>query len=233
MRRRGILRGRTIVSSLGERRSRARRVWWRAGASLGALALLVGGCAGTEPAEPAEPTAPTEAEEPGGEAGGEPTEEETVAGPPEVDPPEVPDIYREDDQGAQNAAEYFVELHGYIHAGGDLELYVDLSAPDCDSCSEVAQEVRQMHDAGEFHEGGKVVITGSEVFPPDDESPSHLVRVYLTEQPVVHRDSSGAVVRQLDGGDVVVDVLTRHSGGDGHWRIEGVSANAAPNESED
>ncbi|WP_148058821.1 DUF6318 family protein [Bogoriella caseilytica] len=198
--------------------------------SLGALAVLAAGCSGTEPAEPASPAEATDADS---QNEAEPSADETASGPPDMDPPEVPDIHRDDDEGAQNAAEYFVELHAYIHAGGDIGAYEELSAPDCESCASVSEEVQRMRDVGEFHDGGDVEVTRSEVFPPDSENPSHLVRVYLTELPGVHRDSDGEVIENFDGGDVVVDVLMRHPGGGGHWIIEGVSANVASSEPEE
>lgn len=225
MRQQALVCDRAVESQRRWRRINGRRVWWRAGASLGALAVLLGGCPGTDSAEPAEPTSPEEATVPDESETGA-SGEETAAGPPEVDPPERPDIERDDDIGAQNAAEYFVELHSYIHSGGDIALYEQLSAPDCESCTAVAEEVRRMRDAGEYREGGEVEIFDSEVFPPDSENPSHLVRIDMRESPGVNRDINGQEISHFDGGRVIVDVLARHSSERGGWEIEGVSASA-------
>lgn len=236
MRRVGRDRDRAGAHCLQGPRHGVGRVWWRAGASLGALALILGACSGVEPAEPAEPTEP---EDPNGETDAdpepspEPTADETASGPPEVEPPEVPDIHREDDQGAQNAAEYFIELVTYAQKSGDLEGIEQMAHSECGSCDQMIEGIRSMHGDGEYRVGDGTDIRSVELYPPDEEDPAHLVRIYATEAPSFVVDQSGSEIQEFRGGDVVIDLLLSHPGGDAHWVVEGVSGHDSDGELDD
>lgn len=230
MRRGGTDRDRAGAHRLREPRHGVGRVWWRAGASLGALALVLGACSGVEPAEPAEPTEP---EDPNGETDAdpepnpEPTADETASGPPEVEPPEVPDIHREDDQGAQNAAEYFLELYSYVFMVDDTTMFEELSSPNCQFCANVIDRAEEMHAAGEYYEGGYLTFAVEETYPPIDDDPRFLIRFSADQESITHRAPDGSEILRTDSdSDVQIDVALILDEDHGQWLIDGVEIDA-------
>lgn len=152
--------------------------WRKSGAAVGLLALALG-VAACDPGGEDPTTPPTTDVTTTTDPTTEPTETET-SGPPDIDPPEVPDGMDVDDhQGAALAAGYFLELANYMNATGETALFEAMSGPDCNFCSYTVETVTALYEDGGWVEGGELVfdISTADVVLPTAEQPAYTVQL--------------------------------------------------------
>ncbi|WP_298454573.1 DUF6318 family protein [uncultured Cellulomonas sp.] len=177
--------------------------------------LLAAGCTSQDPEPEPPPVAqsPTPTVEPP-----EPTP--TVA--PVVAPPPPPELERTDEVGAAAAAEYFLELYGYVMQTGDVAAWDALSWESCGFCSRTSGIATEIADANENFEGANITVTDTFVHPYDDLVGGYPVDVDFSQDEGTRRDASGDLIEasQADSGTIGVDVI--HS--DGGWKVVAVTA---------
>lgn len=180
--------------------------------------LVTAACAGPEPDDPApEPTeTATAVDTP------TPAESEPAPGPtpwPEPVRPEAMD--RDDAEGAQAAAEYFMALYGYIFATGDLSEWSEMSYEDCVFCAGAAERVAELHDDGGYAVGGEFTIDEVIVLEPDAEDDAFRVGLIGEEAPSQEYSSAGSLLESIPGGSTQYNFALQND--DGRWRVVGGS----------
>ncbi len=177
------------------------------------LALGLTSCAGDDEPDPTTAPPATESTSPS-----EP--EATGTERPEVEKPTPPDAMSRDDvAGAEAAAQYFLALHQYVYASGDLVEWKELSADDCQFCANVAEEVENLHATGGYAEGGEVTIDEVEGSPPVEGNDFFRVDVVASEGPSTRVHGTGDPT-EMSGGTNLLIFATRWV--DGGWQIREV-----------
>lgn len=84
---------------------------------------------------------------------------------PSIPPLRPPGMAGPSSEGAAAAASYFVSLFPYINATGDLTEWDALSAPSCEFCSGVRENVVELHESGNRNLGYAQILSaeGTEV----------------------------------------------------------------------
>ena len=125
--------------------------------------------------------------------------------------------------GAAAAASYFLQLYPYALATGDVAEWNEMSAETCTFCSEIRDEVSELHGAGGHSIGGLTVLTaeGKDL----GGNNWYASRVTVRIAPSVDLDASGAVLREDDGGDYDLDLAMTWSDG---WVIDSVGPAPTP-----
>lgn len=75
---------------------------------------------------------------------------------------------RDDVEGAEAAARYFLSLYPYAYNTGDLEEWIALSDPECVFCASVVDRVTELHENGGYETGGELTfesVSGEEPIP--------------------------------------------------------------------
>lgn len=181
------------------------------------LVLLAGlvttACGGPDPTDPV--PAPTES----ATVDTTPTTESPSSPGPEPWPepvrPEAMD--RDDADGAQATAEYFMALYGYIFATGDLTEWTEMSHADCIFCAGAAERVTALHDSGGYAVGGEFTIDDVIVLEPDAEDDAFRVGLIGEEAPSHEYSSSGALLGSIPGGRAQYNFALSEN--NGRWQI--------------
>ncbi|MEE6289082.1 DUF6318 family protein [Georgenia sp. MJ173] len=200
-------------------RGRGRRRWLVAFAVMVGLAVGGSGCATDEGDDPA----PTSAPSPTTDAPTEPaTDEPTTVPTPWPEPSPPPEMERDDIEGAKAAAVFFIELHQYVYATGDIEKWLEMSHPECQFCSGATTHLTELYGNGGRAEGGKFTVESVTALPPDSDYAHYRVGVSGSEAASVEYSAGGQIGRQMNGGEVdyVVAVLPSAELG---WIIRGVA----------
>ena len=196
---------------LGERLHRRRLTL------LGATLVLAGGLAACTSGGGAElePTA-TATGVPSAAPSDEPTSER-----PEVEKPVPPETMARDDvAGAEAAAQYFLELYPYVYSTGDLTEWKAMSDPECLFCSDVVDDVTELHGSDGYQVGGLFEITKMESRAPEGEGQYFAVWIDADEEPIQRLSADGGLLGSSPGGPIEIDMAvhkTEHG-----WIIRGV-----------
>src|SRR5690606_10681395 len=71
-----------------------------------------------------------------------------------TEPVRPPEMDRVDEVGAIAAAGYFMDLHEYVFATGDLQRWNEISGQSCDFCTNVRSDVERVYGSGGRYVGG-------------------------------------------------------------------------------
>lgn len=183
-------------------------------AGLAAVCLLAASCSDpegnatptTEPA-PTAPSQPSASPPPGPTPWPKPTRPEATE--------------REDIEGAKVAAQYFLELHPYAFATGDLTEWHALSHPECDFCAGSASHVADLFGSDGYAIGGEYQIDDVEASEPTDGQDYYLVTVRGVEEPSTEYSSDGLVTAQFEGGPFEYFIALSFEGN--QWVVRGVN----------
>ena len=158
--------------------------------------------------------APTPAATPAATASATPTPSPTPEPPSPPVPPEAMASANAD--GATAASRYFMELYTYSRLTGDPSLLVELSSPECSTCSAIVDQVTATRDEGKTSEGYAVSI--HEATPTELVSgESFTVELRLTEGAGTTRDRGGVVTSETAAAERILRFGLRWNGG---WTVE-------------
>ncbi len=193
----------------------AGRRWRRLGAGVVVL-LAMTGCSDADGDE-----VPTAAATPRvSETTTDSPSESPAPGPtPWPEPTRPAAMERDDIEGAKAAAEYFLALYPYVFATGDLDVWGEISLPECRFCSNVARRATELHNEGGFGLGGAIAYDDVRALPPDGEFEHFRVGIKGYESPSSSHSATGEELESAAGGEVHYTVGVIH---DGEWRILGV-----------
>ena len=178
--------------------------------------LLAAGCAGSgDQPGPTESATDIASEEPSTSMPTSPAPGPTPW--PEPSPPAA--MERGDIEGAKAAAEYFLELHPYIFATGDVEAWESMSHPDCQFCEGASGHAQTLAEAGGYSTGGEYVVEGISATRVDDSRV--LVEVDALELPSDEFSRDGEVLTSYPGGSTVYEFAVMFE--DGSWIVRGVT----------
>jgi hypothetical protein len=121
----------------------------------------------------------------------------TPTGP--VRPERPAAMARVDGTGAAAAAEYFIELYGYVLQTGDLAEWDAMSVPRCEFCSSIREHVKSAHQQGESFEGGGITATLVSVQGLDDLVGGYPIDLRVIQAPTTRRNASGTALEAIDG----------------------------------
>ncbi|MFC7404123.1 DUF6318 family protein [Georgenia alba] len=185
-------------------------------AAVGAAALVVAGLAACDGAsgEPTETPSETES----ATQTGSPTPEETPSAPESPTPDSRIEV--EDVGGAIAAAEYFLELYTYSRATGDLSAWREMSDPECNFCSNIAENTESRYSSGGHIEGGEMTIERTSGTAPTDSSPYFGVDAHIVEGVSEHYSPDEAEPEVLPAVRHVMVMALQYE--DGRWIIRGV-----------
>ncbi|MCM3661451.1 DUF6318 family protein [Georgenia satyanarayanai] len=107
---------------------------------------------------------------------------------------------RDDIEGAEAAARYFMELYHYIFATGDLKEWQSMSGPDCRFCAGAAERVQELFADGGYATGGAFAVQEVETQAPSERERATLVALTGVEAPSREYGSDGAEIASLEGG---------------------------------
>lgn len=128
---------------------------------------------------------------------------------------------RGDLDGAEAAAQYFLQLYPYAYNTGDLTEWEAMSHPECAFCASVIDRVTALHAEGGYETGGEMVVeevTASEPVPGNDFFGVDLV---VDQRPGTKHTPDGQTVEEFGGLHVAVMVALRFDGE--NWAIREVS----------
>ncbi len=103
-------------------------------------------------------------------------------------------------EGATAAAEYFLALYPYVYSTGDLEVWREMSHPECEFCTNTSEDVAEMHGDGGFAVVGEFVVDDVVAHPPDEEFPHFRVEFTGTEGPSSLYSRDGELELSSPGG---------------------------------
>lgn len=183
-------------------------------------ALVLAGCGGGDEPEPdLAPTATTVTQE-------TPTASpEPTAGPgptPWPAPTRPATMERDDIEGAKAAAEYFLSLYPYVYATGDLDVWREMSHPECEFCRSVDENVDRIFGDGGYALGGEIAVEEIVAAPPDDEYPHFRVGIHGAEEPSDVYSADGEIEVSTSGGRGTYSFAVLREGSS--WTIRGVFA---------
>ena len=189
--------------------------WAGLSASVVVVVALVAGCTGSDP-DP-EPTPTTAVESPSPSASPSPEVTADALTPP-ARPPEMD---QDDEAGAAAAARYFLELHLFALATGDLEEFDRLSATDCQFCANVRADVLRAYAAGGRFAPSALTVSSIQAGPRHPSLGGYPVRTELTIAGGAEYDAAGDVVAAgvTESGVIDVDVVFSVAG----WTLVEVS----------
>lgn len=177
----------------------ARRLRLAAGVLIAVLAL--GACNGdtddpetSTSSDTAESMEPTTTESSSSDSG-------STATPPVVEEPTAPPEMAQDDTvGATATAYYFLLLFDYMRATGDTTVWDSLSAPECEWCTAMSEDARELHAEGGWIEspGMEFDITEALVNLPTPDVPHYTVLVNVVEPVFTQVNGDGTTI---EGGD--------------------------------
>lgn len=152
---------------------------------------LVAGCSGAT--EPVATKTPTPSSTPSQSPTPSPTADLATA-------PERPEVMGTPSaEGAAAAASYFISLHPYIFATGDLAEWDALSEPGCQYCQNVRASVEDQISRDVRGEGSEITVlsAGGTVLAPGD---TYAADLEITQAPSFEVTAGGARVPDGDGG---------------------------------
>lgn len=153
-------------------------------------------------------------------------ESDPAPGPTPWPEPVRPDAMDQDDaEGAQAAVEYFLALYPYTFATGDLEVWQEMSHPECRFCASVVDRVEDLHRGGGYGSGGQVTVEEFRTLPPDDEFQHYRVGIRGTEEPSASHSASGEILDSSAGGDVFYTLGVVY---DESWLVRGMALEDVP-----
>ena len=181
-----------------------------------AAVMLTVGCTGQAGDPPTTEPPPPSVTSPTPTPTSIPTPEAAIA-------PERPDMSQVDDATAEAVATYFLKLHPYVYATGDLTDWRALSHPECVFCASVVTNVEEMVAKGNTADGGLVVIDsaiGTEV-----SDTFYSVVAETTQGSSVERGPDGTTVDESAGGRNRLTLAMLNEGG--AWIIREVQVDEA------
>jgi len=132
---------------------------------------------------------------------------------------------RDDIEGAKAAAEYVLALYPYVYVTGDLDIWRELSHPDCNFCSSVLANVRDLHADGGYVDGPAVDVLHVEVAGPNQMHEYYAVSVDVSESAHAYYDEQGSIVDTFEGSHLAVDMALQHDRAS--WLIRAVTVKDA------
>jgi len=176
-----------------------------------ALLALVTACGTTEPGPTASPMISLSA-----------TPSPTPTATALAEPTKPPEMERNDEVGAVAAAEYFMELHEWVYATGDLTEWDRLSGQTCAFCSNVHDAVHDSYADGGRVDNGESDFTDFAISGFDDQLVVFGVRLHFEVAESTRFDATGRPRGVIDGesGDLVLEVAPSVEG----WILMGGDA---------
>jgi hypothetical protein len=123
-------------------------------------------------------------------------------------------------ENAQAVADYFLHLHPYVYATGDLSEWTALTHPDCIFCHSVINEVNSIRQVGQTMRGGVVTTSEPRVLEPNPGR-AYEVNFRVDFSPADVFDSTGAVVQSNPSSTGTIDMLLIWE--DGRWVVREVT----------
>ena len=187
-------------------------------ASVVVVVALVAGCTGSDPDPEPTPTAAVESPSPSASPSPEVTADALT---PPVRPPEMD---QDDEAGAAAAARYFLELHMYVMATGDLSEWDMVTWDQCESCAAIRSEVNRVYSAGGHFAPSEIEFARVESGPQHEALGGFPVEVDYVLSAGAEYDAAGVEVATgvEESGTLAVDVL-RQPGG---WTLMGLNSGA-------
>lgn len=180
--------------------------------------LLMAGCTlQDEPEPPPVASSPSEtAPEPS------PTPTPTPTETPVAAPEPPPELERTDEVGAAAAAEYFLELYGYVMQTGDVTQWDAMTFETCQFCGRTRNLAVSINEAGEAFTGSVITPGSTFVHPFDDLIGAYPVDVDFTQSPSEHRGANGELINisEPGSGTLGIDMKLFDDG----WRVLAVTA---------
>lgn len=139
-----------------------------------------------------------------------------------VAPARPPEMDRTDEVGALAAVEYFLQLHEWVYASGDLNEWEAVSGQTCDFCASVHRTITDAYGSGGSIDTGVVTFSGVAVVGFDEQLQVYAVRVTYAAGESSVRAADGSVTRVMpaEEGVLVLDVGPSVRG----WQLLGAEA---------
>lgn len=129
------------------------------------------------------------------EAGPQPLPPVPSVSPAPSEMPIPPEAMAETPQGASAFARYFFDIVNQAYASGDASTVTALSASECESCKNIAADVRRLGAAKLMVDGSRFKVAFAEAAPAEADG-SIIVDFRFSSDPYVERAKDGSAVRE-------------------------------------
>ncbi|CED92171.1 DUF6318 family protein, partial [Actinomyces succiniciruminis] len=124
-------------------------------------------------------------------------------------------------EGAATAATYFLNLFPYVFATGDLDAWQNMSDDNCEFCNNVASDVTDRHNAGDWVDPWEQVVTPLGYWVDDADPNRYVVRAQATSEAHTAHSQDGTLT-EVEASDDVLLIQLFWSRED--WTIEAIEA---------
>src|SRR5699024_10860140 len=136
-----------------------------------------------------------------------------------------PEMERDDDVGAQAAAEYFMYAYTYAYGTADTGPLEQMSGTECNFCASAVAGVEAAHTDGDYMRAGDPLILGMAAAPSDEPEVDFLVRIDVLLPEMRTFDAEHNIAQIHPAGEVEAGLAMARQGE--QWWVVGAVFDAA------